>query len=394
MLVVLGVTGGFAAYKAAEIVRGLDRAGAEVQVILTAGGARFITPLTLATLSRRPVFQDAWELDPGQSIQHVDLGRRAAALVVAPATANVLGKMAHGIADDLLSTTYLATVAPVVLAPAMNSRMWAHPATRTSVEILRGRGHDVVDPATGWLAEGEIGWGRMAEPERIVEAALAAARRSSQLAGRTVLVSAGPTREPIDPVRFVSNRSTGRMGYALAEAAACRGARVILVSGPVALPPPHGVERVPVETAAQMRDAILRLRAEADAVFMAAAVVDHALAEPAPAKIKRGGGPLTLELGEGPDILAELGRSKGSTILVGFAAETHDLEREAQRKLREKNLDFLVANDVARADVGFATEDNEVLVLDRAGGRLHVPRASKRRVAEAILDRVFGETSR
>jgi phosphopantothenoylcysteine decarboxylase/phosphopantothenate--cysteine ligase len=314
-------------------------------------------------------------------------------MVVAPATANVLGKFAHGIADDLLSTFHLAVTAPVVLAPAMNTRMWAHPAVRESAALLRARGVRLIDPESGWLAENEIGVGRMADPSAVVAATLAAARRGRQLQGKRILVTAGPTREPVDPVRYLSNRSSGKMGYALAEAAAQRGASVLLVSGPVALPAPHGVEIVRVQTAREMREAVLG--ATADAVFMAAAVADYA-PEPAPAKIKKGGGAVTLTLAQGPDILAELGERKGrgaGPLLVGFAAETEDLLARAQQKLEAKNLDYIVANDVSRSDAGLDSDRNEVTVLDRRGGRHAIPLQAKRQVAETILDRVFGQES-
>jgi phosphopantothenoylcysteine decarboxylase/phosphopantothenate--cysteine ligase len=389
MLVALGVTGGIAAYKACEVVRGLDRAGVEVQVLLTRNATRFVTPLTLQTLSRRKVWLDPFDLDDERTIRHIDLTRRMAALVVAPATANALAKFARGIADDLLSTFYVSVTAPVLVAPAMNTRMLLHPATQENLAALRARGVQVIEPEEGWLAEGEIGWGRMAEPAGIVAATLAAALRSRRLAGRTVVVSAGPTRERIDPVRHLSNRSSGKMGYALAAAAARRGARVILISGPVQLAPPFGVERTVVETAAEMREAVLRAREGAVAVFMAAAVSDYVPA-PSVTKRKRDGSPLTLILEEAPDILAELARDRGGTLLVGFAAETEDVVENARAKLERKNLDFIVANDVSRADIGFDAEDNEVAILRRGGEAWSLPRASKAEIAEAILDRVLG----
>jgi phosphopantothenoylcysteine decarboxylase/phosphopantothenate--cysteine ligase len=350
----------------------------------------FVTPLVLQTLSRRKVLRDAFALDAEETVRHIELSRDLDAFVVAPATANVLGKFAHGIADDLLSTFYLAVTAPVVVAPAMNTRMWAHPAVRESVALLQGRGVRVVDPESGWLAENEVGLGRMADPAAIVAATLGAARRGRQLQGKRILVTAGPTREPVDPVRYLSNRSSGKMGYALAEAAARRGASVLLVSGPVTLAPPHGVEIVRVETAREMREAVLA--APADAVFMAAAVADYA-PEPAAVKIKKTAGSLTLTLPRGPDILAELGERKrpgSGPLLVGFAAETDDLLARAAEKLAAKNLDFIVANDVSRPDRGMESDLNAVTVLDRQGGRHDVPLAAKREIAEAILDRIFG----
>jgi phosphopantothenoylcysteine decarboxylase/phosphopantothenate--cysteine ligase len=390
MFIALGIGGGIAAYKACEVVRGLDRAGAEVQVLLTRHATNFITPLTLQTLSRRKALVEQFDLSVIETIQHVELTRRIDALVVAPATANLIAKFAHGVADDLLSTFYTTVTQPVVIAPAMNTRMWLHPATQENVSTLRGRGATTVGPDDGWLAEGESGWGRMAEPDEIVEATLAAARRSRQLEGRTVLITAGPTREPVDPVRYLSNRSSGKMGYALAAAARRRGARVVLVSGPVEIAPPHGVELVRVETAAEMRDAVLAARPGADAVFMAGAVADYA-PTPAPAKIKKGEGPLTLTLERGPDILRELGEAKGDCLLVGFAAETEDLVSNARQKLEAKNLDFIVANDVARPDRGMESDHNAVTILDRGGEAVEIARALKGEVAERILERVFGE---
>jgi phosphopantothenoylcysteine decarboxylase/phosphopantothenate--cysteine ligase len=390
LLVALGVSGGIAAYKACEIVRGLDRAGVEVQVLLTRNGARFVAPLALQVLSRRRVLRRTFDLDGEPTVGHVDLARRAGALVVAPATANVLAKLAHGVADDLLSTFYLAVTAPVVLAPAMNTRMLLHPATQENLARLRGRGVVVVEPERGWLAEGEVGWGRMAEPERIVAAALAALGRTRQLAGRTVVVTAGPTREAVDPVRFIGNRSSGKMGYAVAAACARRGARVVLISGPVELPPPFGVECERVVTAAEMRRAVLAAREGADAVFMVAAVSDY-VPRAAPAKLKREGGPRTLTLDEGPDILAELGADRRERLLVGFAAETEELVARSRGKLERKNLDFVVANEVDGAGLGMDADENAVTILSRSGERWDLPRAPKGAIAEAIVDRVFGE---
>lgn len=388
MLVALGVTGGIAAYKACEIVRGLDRAGVDVQVILTRNGSHFITPLTLQTLSRRPVLMDLFELGSEATVRHIDLTSGISALVVAPATADILAKFANGVADDFLSTFFLAVTAPVVAAPSMNTRMLRHPATMKNIETLRRRGVQMVDPESGWLAEGEEGAGRLADPDRIVEATLAAARRTTSLHGMKVVVTAGPTREPVDPVRFISNRSSGKMGYALATAAARRGAEVVLISGPVSCPPPFGVEVIPVETASQMREAVIQARTGADAVLMAAAVADH-LPRAAGEKIKKSDGPLELILDRTPDILQELGDDRGDTMLVGFAAETENLIDNARDKLERKNLDFIVANDVSSPGVGMEADDNAVTILDRNGGIIEVGRDSKSRIAEAILDRVF-----
>jgi phosphopantothenoylcysteine decarboxylase/phosphopantothenate--cysteine ligase len=389
MFIALGIGGGIAAYKACEVVRGLDRAGVEVQVILTRNATQFVTPLTLQTLSRRRVLLDPFELSSVETIQHIELTRRIDALVVAPATANLLAKFARGIADDLLSTFYTAVTRPVVVAPAMNTRMWLHQATQDNLALLRARGVATVGPEEGWLAEGESGWGRMAEPAEIVAATLSAARRSSQLQGKVVVVSAGPTHERLDPVRYLGNRSSGKMGYALAAAACRRGARVVLVSGPVNLAPPFGAEVVRVESAAQMRDAVLAAAREADLVLMAAAVADY-VPVPSPVKIKKAGGPLTLTLEPGDDILLQLGRDKGKALVVGFAAETGDVLAGAREKLERKNLDFIVANDVSRPDGGMESDYNAVTILARRGGQLEVPRALKGEVAERILDHVLG----
>ncbi|ANM29039.1 hypothetical protein ABI59_04695 [Acidobacteria bacterium Mor1] len=387
MRIALGVSGGIAAYKACEVVRGLFKAGAEVQVVMTRNAERFITPLTLQTLSGRRVLTDDWD-DPDAVVQHIELSREIDAFVVAPATANVLAKFARGVADDFLSTFYISVTAPVVVAPAMNTRMLVHPSTRENLAALERRGVKIVPPGSGWLAERETGAGRLAEPDAIVEAALAAARRSSALEGRTVMVTAGPTREAIDPVRFVSNRSSGKMGYALAEAAQRRGARVILISGPVDLPPPFGVDVVRVESAVKMQQAVERHRPEVDTVFMAAAVGDYAPVA-ASSKLKKTGGPLELRLEEGPDILAGLGAHKDGLLLVGFAAETDDVLAYGQSKLERKNLDYIVVNDVSRSDIGFDADDNAVTILGRGREPLTVPKAQKSRIADAILDHVF-----
>ena len=388
MRIALGVSGGIAAYKACEVVRGLTSAGAEVQVLMTQNAARFITPLTLQTLSGRKVWADPWDLEDDEVIRHIDLARALDAYVVAPATANVLAKLSHGIADDLVSTLYLAVTAPVVLAPAMNTRMWEHEATREAVSRLEARGHVIVPPESGWLAERETGVGRLADPARIVRAALDAAARSTALSGKKILVTAGPTREAIDPVRYLSNGSSGKMGYAIASAAARRGASVVLVTGPVDLPAPASVRVVPVTTARDMRDAVMREREGCHAIFMVAAVSDYA-PRPAARKLKKTGGPLTLILEEGPDILAELGATKGSEILVGFAAETDDLLRNAKAKLERKGVDFIVANDVSTPGLGIGSDRNAVTILGADGVVQAVPEGSKREIAEAILDRTL-----
>lgn len=397
MRVALGVGGGIAAYKAPEIVRGLFEGGADVRVILTRNGARFVTGLTLQTLSGSPVLLDVWDERSDAVVAHVELVRDLDALVVAPCTANLLAKFARGIADDFLTTLFTAMRGPVVLAPAMNTRMWLHEPTRENVATLRARGVRVLEPDSGWLAEREQGVGRMPDPEAIVAETLRAARRTTALAGRRVLVTAGPTREAIDPVRFVSNRSSGRMGFALADAAARRGADVTLVCGPVDLPTPFGVERVDVETAAEMRDATIGRATDADLVFMVAAVADF-VPRAAEGKIKKSAlaargedDGLTVRMDPAPDILAELGAHPvPGRVVVGFAAETDDVERHAREKLVRKGagVDFIVANDVSRAGIGMDATDNAVTILAGDGSAERVERAPKGIVAEAILDRV------
>jgi phosphopantothenoylcysteine decarboxylase/phosphopantothenate--cysteine ligase len=389
MLIALGVSGSIAAYKACEIVRGLDRANAEVQVILTRHATNFITPLTMQALSRRKVLLEQFDLDAEQSIQHIDLTQRIDALLVAPATANVLAKFAGGVADDFLSTFYISVTAPVVVAPAMNHRMWLHPATQASVALLQARGVHLIEPDSGWLAEAESGWGRLAAPEAIVERTLRVATRSGQLRGMKIVVTAGPTREMIDPVRFISNRSSGKMGYALATACAARGAEVTIISGPVSLPAPHGVRILRVESASEMRNEVLHERQGARALFMAAAVSDY-IPEAAASKIKKNGSGMSLKLSEGADILAELGAdSPDDELLVGFAAETESLLENARAKLQKKKLDYIIANDVSREGSGFDSDRNAVTIIGRDGELSKLPESSKREIAEAILDQLF-----
>lgn len=390
MRIALGVSGGIAAYKACEIVRRLTDAGGWVQVLMTANAQRFITPLTLQALSGRKVWTDPWDLTDDETIKHIELSRGLDALVVAPATANVLGKFAAGLADDLLTSFYLAVTAPVVVAPAMNTRMWLHPATQSAVRTLRSRGVTVIEPESGWLAEREIGVGRLAAPETIAAAVLRLARRGRSLAGKKIVVAAGPTREPIDPVRYLSNGSSGKMGYAIAQAAARRGAEVAIVSGPVDLAPPFGARVARVTTAVQMREAVMAERRGAHAIFMVAAVSDYAPVASA-RKLQKTGGPLTLVLEEGPDILAELGRTKGGEILVGFAAESDDLIANATKKLHAKNADYIVANDILAPGLGIDAERNAVTILGRDGSSVALPAAGKSELADAILDRILGE---
>lgn len=395
--VLVGITGGIAAYKAVEVVRQLAQWGASVHVIMTQAATRLVGPATFRELSYNPVVTDLFEPHPTAVVTHVTLARRSDLLCVCPATADILAKMAHGIADDALSTTYLAHKGPVMVVPSMNTAMFEHPATQENLGRLRARGVIVVGPVTGALATGHEGMGRMEEPARILEEVRALLHPVKDLRGRRILVTAGPTREPLDPVRFLSNRSSGRMGYALARVARWRGASVVLVTGPVALAPPAGVETVRVETAEEMRAASLDRFDGVDAVAMAAAVADFRPASPSATKIKkrRGGADagdgLTVRLEETPDILQAMGhRRRPGQILVGFAAETGDLEAFARRKLEEKGVDLVVANDVTRPGAGFESEFNAAILLGLDGSRLEVPLVPKEVLAERVWDWVAG----
>ena len=385
---ILGVTGSIAAYKAVYLLRELTRAGARVTVCLSEHAREFVGPLTFRTLSGRPVLTNLFDPQSDAAVEHVTLAEQAAAVVVAPATANLLGKAAHGIADDFLTTMLLAARCPVVMAPAMDGGMWTHPAVVANVATLRARGVVVMEPDAGALASGLSARGRLPEVDAIVETLLGALTPSRDLAGDRVVVTAGPTREPIDPVRYISNRSSGRMGYALATAAARRGAQVTLVSGPTALVPPAGAVFVPVQTAEEMREAVLQHAARATIVIKAAAVADYRVQKPAAQKIK-GKRDLTLELTPNPDILAEVAARADGSFIVGFAAETNDVVANARAKLQAKGIDLLVANDVSRRDIGFDAEDNEVLLIDRWGGGRPLPRMPKTAVADAILDEIL-----
>ena len=385
---ILGVTGSIAAYKAVYLLRELTRRGARVTVCLSEHAREFVGPLTFRTLSGRPVLTTLFDPQSDAAVEHVALAEQAAAVVVAPATANLLAKAAHGIADDFLTTVLLAARCPVIVAPAMDGGMWQHPAVVANVATLRARGVTVLEPDTGALASGLTARGRLPEVDTIVEAVLGALTPTRDLAGERVVVTAGPTREPIDPVRYISNRSSGRMGYALAAAAARRGAQVTLVSGPTALTPPSSAGFVPVQTAEEMREAVLHHAERASIVIKAAAVADYRVPHPAEQKIK-GKRDLTLVLTPNPDILAEVAARAGGAFIVGFAAETHDVAANARAKLQAKGIDLLVANDVSRRDIGFDAEDNEVLLIDRWGGGRALPRMPKAAVADAILDEIL-----
>ncbi|HEX7786075.1 MAG TPA: bifunctional phosphopantothenoylcysteine decarboxylase/phosphopantothenate--cysteine ligase CoaBC, partial [Methylomirabilota bacterium] len=388
---ILGVTGSIAAFKAVYLLRELTRAGAQVTVVTTAHAERFVGALTFRTLSGRPVLSDLFDPQSPDAVEHVALAERAHVLIVAPATANLLAKAAHGIADDFLTTLLLAARGPVLMAPAMDGGMWDHAAVSANVATLRARGVTVLEPEAGELASGLSGRGRLPEVETIVEALerLLAPRRD--LAGERVLITAGPTREPIDPVRYISNRSSGKMGHAVAIAALRRGAEVVLVSGPTPLTPPAGATYVAVQTAEDMREAVLQHLGRATIVIKAAAVADYRVKRPSATKLKsRKDEDLTLELTPNPDILRELASRKGGAFLVGFAAETNDVRANAAAKLQAKGVDLLVANDVSVKGIGFDAEDNQVTLLDRWGGVSDLSRMSKLEVADAILDRVLG----
>jgi phosphopantothenoylcysteine decarboxylase/phosphopantothenate--cysteine ligase len=393
MKVALGVTGGIAAYKAAELVRELQQRGLEVQVILTERGQEFVRPLTFAALTGKKVITRMFgtedqEANVESAIEHIAVAQSIDLLVVAPATADSLAKLANGIADDFLTTLALATKAPVVVAPAMNVNMWEHPATRENVERLRQRGVSIVEPDAGYLACGMTGPGRLASNDAIVSRVLEVLGLREDLKQEVVLVTAGPTREALDPVRYLSNRSSGKMGYAVAEAAQRRGARTVLVSGPTTLKPPEGVELLPVTTAAEMRQAVLAQWPAATVLVKTAAVADFRPRQHASQKIRKTGKELTLVLEPTEDILSEVAKRKGSRIVVGFAAETEDLVAHAQGKLRSKDLDLIVANDVSGSDTAFDSDYNTVTILGRDGFERRLPRLRKSDVAQEILNEV------
>ncbi len=393
MRITLGVTGGVAAYKAAELVRRLQQDGFTVQVVMTRSAREFVTPLTFAALSGQKVITDLFAESGGEAnlesaIEHIAVAQRTDLLLVAPATADLIAKFARGIADDFLTTLHLASTAPVVIAPAMNVNMWNHPATQENLEMLRARGVHVVQPDEGYLACGMTGPGRLAGQEAIVATVREVLKLKRDLEGEGVLVTAGPTCEDLDPVRYITNRSSGKMGYAVAEAAARRGARVVLVSGPTALDAPAGVERVSVRTALEMHQAVRQHFFTATVGIFAAAVADYRPAEPLSQKLKRSKDPLTLKLEPNPDILASVAKEKGTRLVVGFAAETGHVAENARKKLSAKNADLIVANDVTAEGAGFDLDTNVVTLLARDGRDLALPKMTKREVAERILDEV------
>ena len=389
-MIAVGVCGGIGAYKSVEVVRGLQKLGHDVVAVMTRSARKFVGELTFEAITRHRVLTSQFEPGANADIEHIALASSIDLLIVAPATANILGKFANGIADDFLTSLYLATTAPVLVAPAMNTNMLAHAAVQQNLETLAGRGTYFVEPGAGYLACGWTGKGRLAEPADIVRAAEQLLTPSGPLRGKTVIVTAGPTREAIDPVRFVGNRSSGKMGYALAGAARARGARVVLISGPTEIQPPAGVELIRVTTAAEMRDAVVPRAKDADVVIMAAAVADYAPADAPQQKIHKDSDTLTLSLVRTPDILVELGAQRAAgerPLLVGFAAETTDVVARARRKQREKKVDLVVANDVSRTDAGFEVDTNEVTLVS-ADGEETLPLQSKSAIAAQVMERI------
>ncbi len=383
--IVLGITGSIAAYKAADLASKLTQAGAKVRVVMTESAMKFITPLTFRSLTGRPVVTSMWELASEFSIEHVALAETADIVVIAPATANVIAKLAAGISDDTLTGTVLATKAPIIIAPAMHTNMFQNPITQDNLAKLKARGFTIVEPAYGRLASGQMGQGRLTDIEKIIGIIKQVLGRSGDLAGKHIVVTAGGTQEPIDPVRHLGNRSSGKMGYALALAARDRGATVSLITAPTSLPEPVGMDVIHVRTATQMKEAVAKAVPQADALIMAAAVADYQPKNIAEAKIKKESLSLTLELVRTPDILTEV---KGNFLKVGFAAESEDIVANAKKKLEQKNLDLIVANDITDADSGFGVDTNKVTILDRKGNVESLPLLTKREVADRILDRV------
>jgi phosphopantothenoylcysteine decarboxylase / phosphopantothenate---cysteine ligase len=393
MRIVLGVGGGIAAYKAAELARLLQQDGHPVQVVMTAAAQGFIQPLTFAALTGRKVITGLFSQGSASdtlssAVEHIGVAQENDLLVVAPATADLLAKFASGIADEFLSTLYLAFTGQVVLAPAMNTAMWEHPATQTNVQTLRARGCTIIDPEEGWLACGSTGAGRLADPAIIAERIQSLAQAKRDFKGESFLITAGPTQEALDPVRYISNRSSGKMGFAVADAAVKRGAQVVLVSGPVNIQPPPHVRVIPVKTAHEMRNAVLENLPDATIIVKAAAVADYYVANVSSQKLKKTAARLSLELDATPDILAEIGQRKGDRILVGFAAETQNLLEESRRKMISKNCDMLVGNLVGEDRLGFESDQNEVEIVTRLGKTIHAGPAGKTEIAERILDEI------
>jgi len=393
MRAVVGIGGGIAAYKAAELVRALQQRGHDVQVVMTHAAQEFIQPLTFAALTGRKVITRLWAAPGSQdtlssAVEHISVAQENDLLVVAPATADLLAKFAHGLADDFLTTLYLAFTKQVILAPAMNTGMWEHPATQANLAVLRSRGCTIIEPDEGWLACGTIGAGRLPDPLQIADEVESLARQKRDFEGETLLITAGPTQEPLDPIRYISNRSSGKMGYALAEAAVRRGAQVVLISGPVNLPVPAKVKRISVRTAQEMRAEVLKQLDAATIVIKAAAVADYYVRNVPQQKLKKTAARLSLELDPTADILAEVGQRKGDRLLIGFAAETENLLEEARRKMNSKKCDMLVANLVNRDGLGFESDRNEVDIISRSGQVVHAGPADKSEIAGRILDQI------
>lgn len=387
--IVIGVCGGIAAYKVCDLVSRLRKAEANVDVMMTEAAVNFINPLTFQSLSSNVVVVDMFKEPNHWEIQHISLGKKADVVLIAPATANIIGKIANGIADDMLTTTVMATKAPVIFAPAMNSSMYENSILQENIYKLKNKGYHFIDPIEGRLACGDIGKGKMAEPESMEEFINKMLNASLDLEGKTVIVTAGPTREPIDPVRYISNHSTGKMGYAIAEKAAKRGAKVYLISGPTYLSPPNGIKVISVMSAKDMYGKIMEYFNEADIVIKSAAVADYAPAEISSQKIKKRDDELSIKLAKNPDILYELGKIKGDKILVGFAMETQNLVENAKEKVSKKNLDFIVANDLMTKGAGFAHDTNIVKIIDKNGDIEDLPKMTKLELADVIIDKVL-----
>ena len=385
--IVLGITGSVAAYKAADIASKLVQAGARVEVVMTEAATRFITPLTLRSITHGAVVTDMFDLASQHAVEHIALGEAADVVVIAPATASTIANLAMGIADDMVSLTVLATKAPVMVAPTMDANMFENPVTQENLAKLKARGFTIIEPGYGRLASGKVGWGRLADAEKIIAAITQVLGKSGDLKGKRMVVTAGGTQEPIDPARHIGNPSSGKMGYAIAQAARDRGAKVTLITAPTSLPDPAGVEAIHIRTAAEMKAAVAKAVARADALIMAAAVADYQPKTAAKTKIKKETSSLTLELVRTPDIITEV---KGNFLRVGFAAESEDVVANAKKKLQKKRLDLIVANDITDKESGFGADTNKVTLISRDGKVEKLPLMSKREVADRILDRVVG----
>ena len=387
--VVIGVSGGVAVYKALEVISRLRKKDIEVRVIMTESAQKFVTPLSFQSLSQNMVTTDMFDEPKAWEIQHISLAKKADLMLVLPATANIIGKVANGIADDMLSTTIMATKAPVVFAPAMNTNMYENPIVQNNIEKLKSFGYEFIEPASGRLACGDVGAGKLADVEDIYEFVLKTLYKTSDLEGKKVLITAGPTISPIDPVRFITNRSTGKMGYAIAEEARNRGAEVTLISGPTNIKPPYGVKTIKISTNEEMKDEVLKYFDETDIVIKSAAVADYKTLTYSEQKIKKGEGNLNLEFTRDSDILSILGEKKTSQILVGFAAESNNLEENATRKLIKKNLDLIVGNDITAKETGFGSDDNKVIFISKTGEKTVLDKMTKLEVAKKLFDEII-----